>query len=426
MNKNENLKKKKYFFFPKIEIKHSLFLFFFLVSFLKNYLKVFLEKKPKLQIEFLILYMSEVGDFLSIIPYLIMKKRSKTKNINKNKNKKIQKDDIYSNLSINKKIILLHNEQEDNRSNVGLKVKIFLYTIFDFIAQISSVIFYIFTKKKLVDLNSSLIFGIITIIFFSKIILHTNLYRHHWLCFLIDILCLLGLTAIDLLQIDKNKFVNNFLKIIIYLIIKLFTVTLYSFAKVLAKAIYLYDFISPYSLLFIKSIIEFFYLLIFSIVFIFYKLEDEEDKKEKIIFLMIQKIFKDKKYIAIVIAYTINSFFYNILELQIINVFSPNHCVIARVFEYFGIFIIDLINKGFKSVEYLIPKIIMHVLLILASFIFNEFIVINICGLAKDTKLFLDYEAENEMHLENSEENLDSSNSNNISLINESVSSVYE
>ena len=127
MNQNENLKKKKYFFFPKIEIKHSLFLFFFLVSFLKNYLKVFLEKKPKLQIEFLILYMSEVGDFLSIIPYLIMKKRSKTKNINKNKNEKIQKDDIYSNLSINKKIILLHNEQEDNRSNVGLKVKIFLY-----------------------------------------------------------------------------------------------------------------------------------------------------------------------------------------------------------------------------------------------------------------------------------------------------------
>lgn len=421
MNKNENLKRKKYFFFPKIEIKHSLFLFFFLISSLKNFLKVFPEEEPKLEKKFLKLYMSEVGDFLSIIPYLIMKKRSKTKNINKN-NEKIQKE----NLNINKKIILLHNEQDDNRSNVGLKVKIFLYTIVDFIAQISSVIFYIVTKNKLVDLNSSLIFGIITIIFFSKIILHTNLYRHHWLCFLIDILCLLGLTAIDLLQIDKNKFVNNFLKIIIYLIIKLFTVTLYSFAQVLAKVIFLYNFISPYALLFIKSIIEFFYLLIFSIVFIFIKFEDKKDNETKTIFSMIVKIFEEKIYIAIVIVYTINSFFYNILELQIINVFSPNHCVTAKVFEFSGIFIINLVFYEIESVEYLIPKIIMHVLLIFTSFIFNEFIVINICGLAKDTKLFLDYEAENEMHLENSEENLDSSNSNNISLINESISSVYE
>ena len=149
MNKNENLKRKKYFFFPKIEIKHSLFLFFFLISSLKNFLKVFPEEEPKLEKKFLKLYMSEVGDFLSIIPYLIMKKRSKTKNINKNKNnEKIQKE----NLNINKKIILLHNEQDDNRSNVGLKVKIFLYTIVDFIAQISSVIFYIVTKNKLVDL----------------------------------------------------------------------------------------------------------------------------------------------------------------------------------------------------------------------------------------------------------------------------------
>ncbi len=33
----------------------------------------------------------------------------------------------------------------------------------------------------------------------------------------------------------------------------------------------------------------------------------------------------------------------------------------------------------------------MYILLLIASFIFNEFLVINICGLANDTQLFLDY-----------------------------------
>ena len=32
----------------------------------------------------------------------------------------------------------------------------------------------------------------------------------------------------------------------------------------------------------------------------------------------------------------------------------------------------------------------MYILLIIASFIFNEFLVINICGLANNTKLFLE------------------------------------
>ena len=188
---------------------------------------------------------------------------------------------------------------------------------------------------------------------------------------------------------------------------------------------FLYDFISPYSLLLYKSIIHFFYLVIFSIFFIFIKFKDKDGDK-KTIFSMILNIFDDKKYIIIVIGYTINSFFYNILDLQIINVFSPNHFVIARVFENFGIFVINLIFNGVESEQYLALKIIMYILLILASFIFNEFLVINICGMAKNTKLFLDYEAELEMNNKISDESSNSSSSNNnISLVNESDIFVY-
>ena len=38
----------------------------------------------------------------------------------------------------------------------------------------------------------------------------------------------------------------------------------------------------------------------------------------------------------------------------------------------------------------------MYILLIIAALIYNEFLIINICDLSKNTKLFLDYEAEND------------------------------
>ena len=164
-----------------------------------------------------------------------------------------------------------------------------------------------------------------------------------------------------------------------------------------------------YTLLFNKSIFQFFYLLLFSFPFIFIKL-DEENGESKTVFSMIGDIFEDKIYIYIVIVYTITSFFYNNLYFKIIDVFSPNHFVISRIFEFFGIFIIDLIVYGPDKEEYLIVKIILFFLLIISAFIYNEFLVINICGLSKNTKLFLDYEAENEILLnkdiENEEQNI--------------------
>ena len=43
----------------------------------------------------------------------------------------------------------------------------------------------------------------------------------------------------------------------------------------------------------------------------------------------------------------------------------------------------------------------MHILLIIASLIFNEIFVINICGLANGTKLFLNYKEQKDLSLIN-------------------------
>ena len=111
---------------------------------------------------------------------------------------------------------------------------------------------------------------------------------------------------------------------------------------------------------------------------------------------MLADIIEEKINIFIFILYTIVSFFYNNFLFKIIDLFSPNHYAISRVFEAFGIFIIDIIINGVYNIGDLVIKIVVFILLILSTFIYNEFLVINIYGLAKNTKLFLDYKERSE------------------------------
>ena len=383
------VKRKKYILFPKLHLKHLLFLFFFIISFIKKGTQIYFEKNQRIAIEFLKLYMYDIGDMFTIIPYLIMKKRIKSLIIDKSDSI----NDSYKEY--------IYNRPEANIYNRPAFRKVFLLSIVNIIAQIAPVIYFVAKDEQKIDvnqgkLNSVLIFNIFAIMVFSIFILHTKFYKHHLFAILIDIFCLIILTILDLKNIIGSG--DNVTMPIIYIFVRIFSVILYSFENVLAKIIFLYNYMPTYTLLLNKSIFQFFYLVLFSFPFIFIKLDDK-DGESRLIFSMIADIFKDKIYIYIVIVYTIISFFSNNLYLKIIDVFSPNHFVISRIFEFFGIFIIDLIVYGPDKEEYLIVKIILFILLIISAFIYNEFLVINICGLSKNTKLFLDYEAENEILL---------------------------
>ena len=78
------LKKDKIFLLPHLELKHFLFLFFFLISILKKIVQTFYNKNKSISWDFLALYLYDAGDLLSIIPYIIM--RIRTKDIKKNSN----------------------------------------------------------------------------------------------------------------------------------------------------------------------------------------------------------------------------------------------------------------------------------------------------------------------------------------------------
>ena len=403
--------KKKYFFFPKLSLKYLLFLFFFIASFIKKTVQTYFENNQKIAIEFLKLYMYDVGDFLSIIPLIITKIRMKTE-----KKKEESNEEISKSMNITNNIELIYNNDIEDKNNCNAFKYVFIFTIADMVAQLAPVVYYVIKEDqklavKQANLNTRFIFNIIFIIIFSRIILKTKFYRHHIFAFSIDIFGLIVLTIIDIIIITNDSG-DNITMSIIYILVKILGVILYSLQNSLAKYLFLYYYLTTYSLLVNKSIFQFFYLLIFSFPFIFKKMEIK-DGESKTIFSMIADIFEDKIYYGIVIGYTITSFFCNNLGCKIIEEFSPNHFIIAKLLENFGIFLIDLIINGPDSEVYLIVvKIIMNIILILSSLIFNEILVINICGLSKDTKLFLDYEAEKEELINEEKEDEKSSDFN--------------
>ena len=382
-------KKQKILFLPKPNLTHLLFLLYFLITICKKYTKSLLPKNKKFIKEFYELFLNLFGDYLSLIPYLIIKIRSKG---NKHDFDKENQDAIqYIYTDVEKKLKLKGSTIK----------KIFIYTFGDFLAQVSFLIFYTILseeniEEKFVNFNSTLIINVIAMFLLSHLVLHTNFHRHHYFTLLLNIICLIVLIIIDIYEMVKNSKQIGYQ--IINIAISIFRIILYTIVDVLIKVLFLYNYFSSFSILLIKSICLSFYLIIFLIPFIFIQLKDPEGEKATI-FTMLLRNFDDKINILYAILYSAISFIFNITLYKIIEEFSPNHFVIARFYENFATIITNIILNGVDSEKYLALRIIMYVILTFASLIFNEFIVINICGLSKDTQLFLNYEAEKELSM---------------------------
>ena len=390
------MQKIKHFLFPKPHINYLLFLVFFVSSIIKQIIFKDIKGKDNLSIPVFKLYIYDLGDFFSLIPYLIIKKKSKSKIPDEEKRRKSEEDINY---------IYNDSTKSEFKKNMSYIIfYMFLLTMSDFIAQISTVVFYLITgnqkfQVKQGNMNFTLIFNVIALFLFSRLLLHNTFYSHHFFSLIIFIICLIVIVVLDFIEI-KNSSGDKFIKSIIYLIIKIFTVILYSLEDAIAKVMFLNYYFSTYFLLLIKAIVQLFYLIIFSLPLIFTKVK-QENGEEIIIFSLFKYIFKEDIYYLYYVIYLVNSFFYNILNYIIIDRFSANHSGISRIFENLGIFIINSITQDIEANYYLGIRIVMYVLLIIASFIFNEIVVINICGLANSTQLFLDYKEQKDLSLIN-------------------------
>jgi len=364
---------KKYFLFPKPHRNHLLFLFYFISSIIKQYIFKGIKEEDNLSIPIFKLYIYEIGDLFSIIPYLILKKKTKTKNIAKPNDDDTTGNDyyIYNDIKI----------EQYNKKKKPIMINLFIISLVNFIALISTIIFYLTEKNQKMtvkhpNLNILLVFNIIFLFLLTKFMLNIELYLHHYFSLIIFIVCLVVITVIDFIAINENIVEeykdslikeSHFINSSLYIIIRIFVVLLYSIENILAKIMFLKYYYSPYLLQLMKAIIKLFFIFIFSLPLIFIKING----------IIIFSLFKDifKKYILEnifrYIIYLINHFFYNILNYLIIDKFSPAHTVIAYIFEYFAIFLINTTTT--KTGEKIIVdykfgvRLVMYILLIIAS-----------------------------------------------------------
>ena len=237
---------------------------------------------------------------------------------------------------------------------------------------------------KAEKIHSMILFNILSKYVLSIIILHLAIYKHHYLSLALNCLFLIGLVIYDIISISEAR-------TYLYVLMKIVVVILYSFEDVYAKILLSIDSVSPYIYLLYRGICVNILSLLYSLVFVFVKIPDENGQKS-IVFTRFWKLFENKLKILLYILLLFVEYFWNLNIILIIDKFSPIHFAVASILENIGSLLISIIFVEIDIKEFFI-KLALYILLILAALLYNEFIILNFCGLQKNTQLFLQKKA---------------------------------
>ena len=404
---------KKLFLFPKCEWKYLLFLFFFIFSFLENGIIRWISFNTKdVAQPFLNTYLFNISDYLAVIPFIIIKIRSK----------RVTEETILLN-----RMDLISSANNSSKAFEKKKYIFFWLVvsvgIFEFLTHISSLSFYlVFGKNDRPlsenNLSSMLIFNTIVIYISSRIILKTYFYKHHYFSFILNTICIIVLGTFDIYNtIVQKKETDSSGMILFYFAKKILTIIFFSIESVIGKKILLNDLMNIYSLIFYRAIVETILLIFSSIPFIFIQITNKARNPEVTsnIYEQIGELFKGAEFYKVFLFILIN-FFYNIFIWLMIDKFSPSHFAISNIFESTGTLIRLWITEK-DSVQQPVVRLIIYIILIFGSLIHSEIIVLNFCGMQKNTKLFLEEKEKMELN----EIGLNKSINDNNNLDNENI-----
>ena len=395
----------KYLIFSKLNRNHFLFLSYFIISIIKDIVNRYISFGKDLIFSFNRYYIITLSDFLSIIPLIIIKVRSKS--ISKENQESFTNNRTESNNNIK----YIYTDINKKRQKRIFKLSI-LISVIDFVALYSNVTFDIIVQTfkiviKTVKINSHILINIISIFILSNLILHLPIYRHHYLSLAINLIFLIGLIIYDILLIKEA---NTYF----YVLKKILIVFLYSFEDVYSKILLSIDSVSPYTYLLYRGIFRNILSLLYSFVFIFVKIPDENGIKS-CVFSRFWKVYENKLNILLYILFLFIGYLFNLNIFLIIDKFSPIHYAVASIIEIFGSLLISIFYGDINVGEFFI-KFAIYFILILAALVYNEFIVLNFCGFQKNTYLFLQRKADEDLEqiiINNNDNDLFSEDENN-------------
>ena len=385
----------KLFLITKPTKKHSYFFLFILGSFLRvlipDLLKKYLEKKGqivfsntdlkfRLTQKYFELIRNIGSDLLFGIFYFIHKIR------NKDEPKKNSQRTYQSN---NQKIYFIFND-ESSRIPTTYKI-ILIISIVDIICQLLIPIYFIledrFFSSKKVEIEPNqlyylLFFDIFARYLFSRWILKTFFYLHHYLSFILSLIGLICITIIDIMtKTEKNI---NFL---IFVIISSVQLILYSFEDIMNKVAFRTLYILPNTLIFFKGLFQIIYFGIISAFLFGFGFYSEYKHIYRI---------ETENFVCFVLFNILRTYYL----VKVIDKFSAQHMTILRVLECIVLFVYQLIQEKHNGLEtwQLALQIIGFSFLTIASLIHNELIIINHPKLKAKTEYYLDKDADKEQY----------------------------
>lgn len=298
---------------------------------------------------------------------------------------------VHSNLKNN----FIYNDESKSRQCKMIKL-IFIISFIDIICQLSMSVKY-FIEDKIGNrgfktlsydhLNSFLLIDVLSRYFFSRYILKTYFYLHHYFSFGINFISIISFVIIDIIF----KYPGNY--DILYTIIIGLKIILYSLEDIMNKVAFTTLFIPPKTLIFYKGLFQaIVYLPIITIVFFLFKLHDFQNIKDFLSFQL--KLF---------ICFIPCNIFRTISLVDVIDRFTAQHMSFLKIFEAIILFIFYLCNRYEEKTFEIKPwgymlQIFAFIILLFSSLVHNEIIIINIPKLKAKTEYYLDKDADREQN----------------------------
>ena len=371
----------KYLIFGKFSLNHIYFLFYPFIMMIQKLLEDNL-KGNAIAKKFFYVYLAILSNLFSVIPFIIYRKLSKRKKVEKENKARNDIDYIYNNKAL-------------ELSKRWIKPT-FIIAIFEFISEIILCTFHFCNNDPTLSNYQLEIFFVINTVtqyFASYFILNYHFYKHHYLSFVINLVCSIIFLIIDIIELVKNK-VSQY-QFYIWAILRTIKFILLAIKDNYSKKVLFEGYISIFTLILFLGIFKILFLIIYTIPFIFLKTKDTN----QVIFIGFVELLKGTK-LLLSIGILICKFAYTTFSLLLIDKFSPSHLPLAFLMYSFvnNIYMVikNLVNHK-KNEYYLYLNFAFYIILFIATMIHNEIIIINVCGFNENTKMFLKIKLDEEV-----------------------------
>ena len=380
-------------FIPKLTKKYLLFLGFTISAFLRDYISLinfndYLEKgkinakfkEQPIQKRHFDIITNIISDSLQGI--FVFFNRMKIR-------KESKKSVNQSFLNSDDKLSSIKETKNTSTCLSFMKIMIKIVSV-DYFCQLLFLIFsLIFKKDEIIprkNNNYLLIIDILSRFIFCRLILDTYFYKHHIVSMIINLVVFIILGLFDI----YNIFRQVDMEISIFFSFLIIQTIAYSMEDVLNKIALSRESLTPYSLLYYKGIMEIPFLIITTIIVLYFQntfndfsLLDPEYQK----YVLVRRSL-----------FIILNILRSIFLVKVIDKFSSQHLSILKVLESIFMFVYFLIHHDYKDNIIYIPIIsVSFIIIVFTSLVYNEIIVINICGLQDYTQHGLDIQADKDL-----------------------------